>query len=286
MSGLSDLVQVVPPAGVAAPPVTPASPMKVQVDEYLTPGSYTWTKPTWAVMVQVIVQSGGGGGGSGRKDVAGTNRCGGGGGSAGGRLIALIPAADITPTVALTVTAGGAGGAAQSTSATSGIAGLSAGAATFGTTGNTILQPAGGTAGPAGALSAATASVAGQAAPIPGADGGIGRNAAGQSPGALGATPAGSFAAGGGGGGGVSATNLNSTGSPAAGPSISGSVVGSTAAVGTDGENATASTGWSRGAPGGGGGGGGGGTTGVSDSGAGGRGGDGFIRIVSIGNTP
>ncbi len=50
-----------------------------QVDIY-TPGSYTWTKPTWAKTVQAILIGGGAGGGSGRRGAAATVRCGGGGG--------------------------------------------------------------------------------------------------------------------------------------------------------------------------------------------------------------
>lgn len=79
----------------------------------------TWTKPTGAKRVKVMMIGGGGGGGSGRVTVSGSAATrGGGGGSAGGILINEWAAGLLGSTESITVGQGGTGGAAVTASAT------------------------------------------------------------------------------------------------------------------------------------------------------------------------
>ena len=87
-----------------------------------------WRKPPGAQFVRVIAYGGGGGGGGG--GVGSSFFGGGGGGAAGGAFDGTFKASDLTPTVVVTVGAGGAGGAGGSAGA--GSASGSGGATSFG----------------------------------------------------------------------------------------------------------------------------------------------------------
>lgn len=128
---------------------TPAAPPPPEIEVFTASG--TWTKPANLDYVEVICIGAGGGGASGSIG-AGTNSAGtanqqrGGGG--GGRARAIIMAADLPSTVAVTVGAGGAGGAARTGSHASGgsvngNAGTTGGNSSFGA----FVAASGGTGG-------------------------------------------------------------------------------------------------------------------------------------------
>ena len=76
-------------------------------------GSYSWTIPANARLVEFFAIGGGGGGGSGRRGAATSARFGGGGGGSGGVMLITRTVADMASrAVAVNVGAGGAGGAA------------------------------------------------------------------------------------------------------------------------------------------------------------------------------
>jgi hypothetical protein len=83
-------------------------------------GSYTWSLPAGAALVEVLMIGGGGGGGSGRRGANGSNRFGGGGGGSGGVVHTTFAAPLVTTAISVVVGAGGAGGAAVSADDTSG----------------------------------------------------------------------------------------------------------------------------------------------------------------------
>ena len=83
-----------------------------QVDEFNTPGTFTWTKPAWASRFVVTLVGGGGGGGSGASGDNTAVRAGGGGGGAGAVSIWEFSAADYTGPCTVIVGAGGVPGAA------------------------------------------------------------------------------------------------------------------------------------------------------------------------------
>ena len=83
-------------------------------------GSYTWSLPAGAAMVEVLMIGGGAGGGSGRRGAGGSNRFGGGGGGSGGVIHTTFSAPLVTTAISVAVGAGGAGGAAVSADDTSG----------------------------------------------------------------------------------------------------------------------------------------------------------------------
>lgn len=99
---------------------------------FTSTGANTWTKPTGAKVVRVVLISGGGGGGSGRKGAEASNRFGGGGGSGAGVASMTFDASVLGPTVTATVGAGGTGGVAQSTNSTNGNGGNDGGTTSFG----------------------------------------------------------------------------------------------------------------------------------------------------------
>lgn len=116
---------------VSAPP---------KVDIFGTPGSFTWTKPTDASVVEVFCIGAGGGGGSGRRDVAGVIRIGGSGGGGGGVSWQLFPnqhfysfpAYALPNSVPLTVGMGGAGALGVSATVGDGNGGSVGGTSFFG----------------------------------------------------------------------------------------------------------------------------------------------------------
>lgn len=250
----------------------------------------TWTKPTNAKIVEVIVI---GGGGSGGGPSSGGNASGGGGGGAAIRYV--FPATALGATETVTV---GAAGLAQSTANTAGNAGgtssLGAHALAYGGAGGASASAANGSGGGGGgggsAGSGATggsphANVANSAATGGGGGDGGGLNTAGYAAeyggagGGGGAAGAGGSAtrggAGGGGGnaaGGVSGSTTAGGGGAAGNPGAAGTSRSATgkAGDGGGGGSTAGANGGAGGVPGGGGGGLNG--AGPSTSGAGGRG--------------
>lgn len=93
------------------------------LDVYTTGGSFTWTKPANAKVVELIIVGGGGGGGSGMRSATSGTRFGGGGGGAGTILRVTVNAANLNATETVTVGRGGnvaSGGAAVTTDNTVG----------------------------------------------------------------------------------------------------------------------------------------------------------------------
>ena len=268
----------------------------VEVQDFTTVGTSTWTKPVWAKWVKVIVVGGGGGGGSGRRGATTTARCGGAG--AGGAAIAVTEflAADLPATVSLFVASGGSGGAAATTDSTSGNPGVSGQTSLF--TAPVEIRAPGGNSGFLGGTSASVSGGFGGGgsafgptiggSSFSGGTGGTGRTGSGDSV---------SFAAivGGGGGGGAAANSTTSRAQSlssftgllsggASGDGISSNFGDTPVATGGSGGGYTTATagdnGANGGSPGGGGGGGGASDNGF-DSGAGGDGGDGMVRVIS-----
>lgn len=94
-------------------------------------GSYSWTLPSGAKLVEVLMIGGGAGGGSGRRGASGTIRYGGGGGGSGGTIHTTFPASLVTTAIAVVVGTGGAGGAAVTSDDTNGNPGTSGGSSTI-----------------------------------------------------------------------------------------------------------------------------------------------------------
>jgi hypothetical protein len=87
--------------------------------------SGTWTKPTGAVRVEVLLHGGGGGGGGGGlgSTSAPGNQGAGGGGSGGGFARAIFTAGDLSSSESVTVGTGGSGGAGHTGSGGNGVNG-------------------------------------------------------------------------------------------------------------------------------------------------------------------
>jgi hypothetical protein len=174
-----------------------------KVDVYSTAGSTTWTKPSWATSIEVILIGGGGGGGSGRKGAAGTLRCGGGGGSGGGFSTTIFPASYVGATETVTVGAGGTGGASQTTNSTNGNNATNGGDTSFGTK---LYAPGGG--GGAGGTASSGSSGTIARGTTAGGQGALSTSGGGSAAG-IGATATGSTGSTYGGGGGGSVTTAN-----------------------------------------------------------------------------
>lgn len=122
-------------------------------------GSYSWSLPAGAKLVEFFMIGGGGGGGSGRRGAPGTARYGGGGGSSAGVVHTTVMASLITTSLTVTVGAGGGGGASQTANDTNGNAG-SAGSATsivFNSSATNVLNAEFGQGGGGGSTTAGTA---------------------------------------------------------------------------------------------------------------------------------
>jgi hypothetical protein len=174
-----------------------------KVDVYSTAGSTTWTKPSWATSIEVILIGGGGGGGSGRKGAAGTLRCGGGGGSGGGFSTTIFPASYVGATETVTVGAGGTGGASQTTNSTNGNNATNGGDTSFGTK---LYAPGGGGGAGGTASSGSPGTIA--RGTTAGGQGALSTSGGGSAAG-IGATATGSTGSTYGGGGGGSVTTGN-----------------------------------------------------------------------------
>jgi len=96
-------------------------------------GTFTWTKPAGAKLVMVYLCGGGGGGGSGYRGATTVARFGGGSASGSAIYFGVINADVLTPTVTVTIGAGGTGGAAQTVDSSNGNNGTTGGNTTFGT---------------------------------------------------------------------------------------------------------------------------------------------------------
>lgn len=317
----------------AAPPVTSVDGgtgvvtiTKARVYEFLrgsapsdatgTNGSYTWTLPSDAKLVEYFMVGAGGGGGSGRRNAAGTARFGGGGGASGGVNFGVLPVASLsTTTLSIRVGAGGAGGAARTADNTDGANGSAPSEATligFGSTTNERQYINAGRCGGGGG-GTQTAGTAGDRSAfstgmLPGGPGGASSVTAAAGNG--GYPPWLRFSANGaGGGGGISSadvsyggglvpndgignwTGVNTTnlsGGVAPGGAGSNGVQqtlmprfpGSSGSGGAAGNSTTAGGNGGNGAFPGGGGGGGGASFNGYNSGAGGNGADGYVRIT------
>jgi hypothetical protein len=97
-----------------------------------TSGSFTWTKPANAKVVQVYLLGGGPGGGSGARQATTVIRGGGASGAAASWCIQTMAADYLGATVAVTVGAGGAGGASRTSDNLSGLPGGNGGITSFG----------------------------------------------------------------------------------------------------------------------------------------------------------
>ena len=281
-------------------------------------GSWTWTLPTNAKYLDLILIGPGGGGGSGRRGASGTNRGGGGGGGGGGCNVYRAAVANFdSTTAAVVVPGGGAGGAtvtANDTNGNSGSAPTAAASILFGTCGFVAFGGSG-SAGGGGTTTGGTAgggatSSSNNATQFQGAGGGAGGSTAsppaGTTPAEGGAPTAGGLR-GGGGGGGINSSNVagsggnggypqylpggystvsSGTGGAATGAAGVSGLVGSGilgAGVGGGGGGGNASGSGGNGGSGGIGAGGGGGGASLNgfNSGAGGNGGPGYVRVVA-----
>ena len=104
----------------------------VDIQEFTTVGTSTWTKPVGARYVEVLMYGGGGGGGAGRRRGAGSVAASSGsGGAPAARLELKLLASSLNATETVIVGAGGTGGAAQTVDATDGSPGANGGSSAF-----------------------------------------------------------------------------------------------------------------------------------------------------------
>jgi len=273
---------------------------QTQIDIYSTPGTFVWTKPAGAKLVEVLCIAGGSGGGSGRRGASGTNIYGGGAGGGGGWTYRTISADILAANESVVVAASVAGGAARTANDTDGALGGIGNPSSFGS----LIFAASSLRGGAGTATNGTGgSTTSQRAMIVGGAGG----ASGVAAAAGGGANSQSGGGGGGGGGGISSAPISYSGGAGGialstyltgGQSIGGVAPGGNGAVGfgttalypfaggggSGGGAGNASTAGGNGGDGaiyGGGGGGGGGYINGFNSGAGGSGAQGIVIVTT-----
>lgn len=249
-------------------------------------GSYTWSLPTGAKLVEIFMIGGGGGGGSGRKGATGTARYGGGGGSSAGVVHTTFVASLINTPISITIGAGGGGGSSQTANDTNGNAGSigNASTVTFNSSSTAVFTAEFGQGGGGGSTTAGTAGAlvsnrictfrgnSGQAANVTNLSGipeGIAVNGNVALPGAAGGSMDGG-------------SNIYTPGTvslPATFFSVS-TQIGSNGGGGAASNSANGGSGSNGAGYGYGGCGGGSATNNIGNSGAGGNGGDGYLRIT------
>lgn len=291
----------------------PARAATVDVQEFTSPGTSSWTKPVGAKIVHVVMHGAGGGGGSGRRRSAGDvfNSQGAGGGVAGSRVELWVGAASLSDTETVIVAAGGTAGAARTVDNTNGADGSQGGATSFknwsaqgGFWGN------GGSVGTGSSIQGAVRAIAvtssgttlftganagtnGTGNGGAGSRNGLSAGVGGSGGAVVNASPTTGYTGGAGGrGGSLAVTTSGGTGGGGTAGTASGGAGGAGAAAddeyfggdgGGGGGNGTAQAAGAGGAggyPGGGGGGGGAGNAG-HNSGAGGAGADGYVRVTT-----
>jgi hypothetical protein len=277
----------------------------VNIQEFSTVGTSTWTKPAGAKFVEVLMYGGGGGGACGGRDSTGlASAYGGGGGSASARAELRLPASALNATETVVVAAGGTGAAGISFDDQFGYPGNTGGTSSF----KTYSCVGGGNGNGDGVLSitanaidayrvstTAYTAVGGASSTSIGSEGGRGGfrgggggagggwNASGgfirpgRAGGLGGAALTSSFLLATGGGGNAGAAGGNGDPGPDA---PSGYYVGGSGGGGGSQAFLAAGSGGQGGYPGGGGGGG-AAARGAFDSGSGGDGGDGYVRVVT-----
>lgn len=244
-------------------------------------GSYSWTLPAGAKLVEILAVGGGGGGGSGRRGAAGTARWGGGGGSGANATLVTIPASLITTGIDVAVGAAGAGGAAVTADDTNGNAGTNGGMSSVTFNGASLIR---GVQGQAGSGGTATAGGGGAVNNTDqrtfSASAGGASSATGNGSGAFPAT--GNAGMSGAGGGGISTGNVAYSGGTVWSPASFAGVVGAAGATQSAGSASTTAAGGdgANGATYGYGGSGGGASANGFNSGKGGNGGEGYVRIT------
>lgn len=275
-----------------------------QTVKFETAGTGTWTIPTGAKTIEVLLQGGGGGGGSGRRGAAGSVRSGGAGGGAGGTTIMTLNLSDLSnpTTLYYEVGAGGIGGASRTSNDTNGAAGNNGSETYLALTSSSdkICRAVGGISGNGGTNTTATGGSGGIGAIYTGGAG-AGSSSTGAA-GSSGVSNGVTHCVGGGSGGGIVTGNTASNGGTGNSPygslytGSSGGVVGATLNGGNavshgratfsaiaGGGGASSITGnagsGGNGIHGSGGGGGGASVNDTGNSGAGGNGGDGRIWI-------
>ena len=286
------------------------------ITSYLTPGDYTYTIPTGATQLLVLMWGAGGGGGSGARNVTSANRTGGSGGGHGGFSAFNFNASQFTSPINVSVAQGGIGAIAINSDSSPGVAAQTnfsftrfatnyfvqngnvgnggsitatsstgpAGRTANWNIGSATGTPAGsGIAGPGGGVS----SMASYLMQVPTPGGGGGGGVAGSTLGPRnGAAGGGRTAAGNGAVGGYAvfvsggAGGIPGTSAPTAGPSVVYPFGGLGGGGGGYATGTAGQAGANGSSPGGGGGGGGGSDNGFN-SGAGGNGGDGAVIIIA-----
>lgn len=214
-----------------------SSVVKTQVDQYVTAGSFTWTKPTGAIAVRIIAIGAGGAGGAGIASTA----AGGGGGGGGACVIRDFVGTQVGSTLALVVGAAGVGGSTKGAATASTVTDtpviVSAG---FGVLGIDASSNSGGGGGGGG--SASSLAVAANGNPGTQAVGGLGAGGGtGATTGAIGGK---ADLGGGGGGGGLNATSAGAGGTSACGGGGGGggASTGTAGAGGVGGQGAAGGT--------------------------------------------
>ena len=236
-----------------------------------------WTKPTWAVRVDVLGIGSGAGGNNGNVGAAGTTTTGGTGGGGGAASLMTFVASDLPATVSATVGAGGAAGSAGTGSQFGYY--LVAGGGRTGSSNNSFGQFPGGGGGSVGSGGGGnggngisySANGGGGGGGINSANTAFGGGTGGNTQGSTGSVLGGTSGSSGGGAGGAGNSSNPATYAPGFGTGGGGGGASVTGNGGNGGNGASY---------GGGGGGGGAAQTGFS-AGTGGTGGAGILMVIS-----